>query len=421
MKVIRLKKEAFEKFVSENSLNNFYQSVSYGTLMEKFGFKAAYLGFLNNDELVGASLVLSRPIFMGFKYGYAPHGLIIDYTDLTLVSEMLKKLKSYLLKQSYLIIKIDPLIVKSIRDKDGNILESNSNIDNIMLTLKKKNFIHCGFNNNMEAVKPRWHAILDMKNKESVDIFYNLEKNVRNKLRKSVKYGVEIYKDASADVSKLYDYIKDMGNYSLRYYEEFKKSFGDKFEIYMARINTEAYVTNSKHLYETELEVNDYLNNIIQNEGFKGKDMRNILNKKMESDRILSSYKKHLVTATNLLKEHPDNLIIGGAIVINQNNKLNLLIEGYDERYNNLCPGYLTKWKIIEKYSKSSIESFDFNAISGDFNNPNNKYLGLNEAKLGYGCRAYEYIGEFNLIVNKPMYSLYRNTKDKYSIKNEKK
>ena len=177
---------------------------------------------------------------------------------------------------------------------------------------------------------------------------------------------------------------------------------------------------NSKYLYEKEEEVNDYLNNIIQNDGSRGKDMRTVLNKKMESDKILASYKKHLVVATNLLKEHPDNIVIGGAIVINHDNKLYLLIEGYNPTYGNLCPGYLTKWKIIEKYCKTNIVKFDMNAISGDFTS-NNKFKGLNEAKLGYNSDAVEYIGEFNLIVNKAMYSLYRNTKDKYSIKEEKK
>ncbi len=420
MKVVNLKLDAFTEFVKNSKLDNFYQSVEYGNLMSKFGFSASYVGFIHDDSIIGASLILNRPIFMGFKYGYAPHGLIVDYNNMDMLPEMIKRLKSFLFKKSYLIIKIDPLIIKSVRDEEGKILESNPNIDNIMLKLKKNGFNHCGFNNYMEAVKPRWHAILNIANKDAPTLFYELEKNVRNKLRKAVKYGIEIYKDNTFDIEKMYEFISNKGNYSLRYYKEFKNSFGNKFELYFARINTEVYVENSKQLYEKEAEINDYLNNLIQNEGLKGKDMRTILNKKMESDRILSSYKNHLVIATKLLKEYPNNLIIGGAIIINHNNKLYLLIEGYNDQYNNLGAGYLMKWKIIEKYAKSGIEYFDLNAISGDFTD-NNKYKGLNEAKLGYNSKAIEYIGEFNLIVNKPMYALYRNTKDKYSLKEAKK
>ena len=79
--------------------------------------------------------------------------------------------------------------------------------------------------------------------------------------------------------------------------------------------------------------------------------------------------------------------------------------------------------KLVDENVQISImdvKNIDLNAISGDFTN-NNRYRGLNESKLGYNAEAVEYIGEFNLIVNKPMYALYRNTKDKYNIKDQKK
>lgn len=420
MKIVNLKYSEFENFARNHPLRNYYQSVAYGTLMTNFGFKASYIGFVHNGNLIGASLILHRPIFMGFKYGYAPHGLLINYNDYKLLPEAIKKMKSYLFKQSFLILKIDPLIVKSIRNKDGNIISQNNEIDKIMSCLKNTGFNHCGFNNYLESVKPRWHAILDMQNKKATELFYDLEKQVRNKLRKAVKFGVEIYKDNTNNIEQIYEFIRKKGNYSLRYYQEFKKNFQDSFEIYLAKINTEVYVSNSKHLFEKESEVNDYLNNVIQEEGYKGKDMRTVLNKKMESDRILASYKKHLIISTQLLKEHPEGLLIGGAIIIKYGNQINLLIDGYSEEHNNLCPGYLTKWKIIEKYAQSEISFFDLNAISGDFTD-NNRYKGLNEAKLGYNSLATEYIGEFNIIINKPMYALYRNTKDKYNLKEQKK
>lgn len=420
MKIVNLKYDEFEQFVRNHPLRNYYQSVAYGALMSNFGFHPMYIGFSHNGKLVGASLILYVPIFMGFKYGYAPHGILFNYNDFPLITDAIKKLKSYLFRQSFLILKIDPLIIKSIRDKEGNILSQNENLDNIMNALLKSGFTHCGFNNYLEAVKPRWHAILNMDNKDTTELFYNLEKPTRNKLRKAVKFGVEIYKDNTCNIPQMYEFIKNKGNYSLKYYEEFKSKFQDSFEIYLAKLNTEIYVTNSKHLYEKEMEVNDYLNNLIQEEGYKGKDMRTILNKKMESDRILASYKKHLVKSTQLLREFPDGILLGGTIIIRYGNQINLLIDGFKEEFGNLSPSYLTKWKIIEKYGKSGIVSFDLNAISGDFSN-DNKYKGLNDSKLGYNASAVEYIGEFNLIINKPMYSLYRNTKDKYSIKDQKK
>lgn len=420
MKIVNLKYNEFEQFVRNHPLRNYYQSVAYGTLMSNFGFKPLYIGFVHEGKLVGASLILHVPIFMGFKYGYAPRGLLINYNDYKLIPEIVKKLKSFLFKQSFLILKIDPLIIKSIRDQNGNIISQNNEIEKLMNIFKNTGFIHCGFNNYMEAVKPRWHAILNIKDKEATELFYDLEKQVRNKLRKAVKFGIEIYKDNSNDIETMYNFIKDKGNYSLKYYQKFKENFGDNFELYFAKLNTENYVLNSKNLYENEQAKNEYLNKIIQEDSTKGKDMRKIINKKMESDRILDSYKRHLINSTNLLKEYPNGITIGGAIIVRYENTISLLIDGFDNQYNNLCPNYLIKWRIIEKYVKSNIDIFDINAIAGVFSS-NNKYKGLNEAKLGYNTLATEYIGEFNLTINKAMYALYINTKDKFSLKNHQK
>ena len=42
-----------------------------------------------------------------------------------------------------------------------------------------------------------------------------------------------------------------------------------------------------------------------------------------------------------------------------------------------------------------------------------NKYSGLNEMKLGYNASAIEYIGEFDLIINKTVYNIYKKRLDK--------
>lgn len=419
MKIVNLKKEEFESFAETHPLKNFYQTTSYGNVMKNFGFESTYIGFVEAGSLIGASLVLNKPVFMGLKYGYAPHGILINYKDFNLLENAMKKLKTYLLRQGYLVIKIDPLIIKSKRDKEGNVLEKNKDFEQIMKTLNKVGFTHCGFNNYMESVKPRWHAELVLKDHKVKELFYNLEKQVRNKLRKSIKFGVEVYQDNN-DIESAYQFIKEKGNYSLKYYKELKEKYKDNLEIYFAKVNTENYVYNSQVLYEKEADINDYLNNIIQNEGSKGKDMHTVLNKKMESDKVLASYKNHLLTSTELLKQNPESLVIGAAIIIKQNNKIYLLIDGFSKKYKNLCPGYLIKWKIIEKYSESNIDVFDLNAVSGNFTSEN-VYKGLNESKASFNTDIIEYIGEFNLITNKPMYSLYRNTKDKYNLKEQKK
>ena len=75
---------------------------------------------------------------------------------------------------------------------------------------------------------------------------------------------------------------------------------------------------------------------------------------------------------------------------------------------------------IINEAKKKELKYVNFNAIVGEFKKQN-PYKQLNELKLGLNTIPTEYIGEFELILNKFNYTLYKNfSKEKnYKLKNE--
>lgn len=416
MKIVTLNEQEFDNYSINHQYSSYYQTSSYGSLMSTCGLKPIYLGFYDGAELVGATLILSKPSFVGFKYGYAPRGLLIDYNNYGKLIEITKELKNYLFKERYILLKIDPLILISKKDKNGNIIENNVHKDNIMETFKEAGYYHCGFNKNLEAIKPRELAYLNIKKQEN-EIFNSFAKQIRNKIRKAIKLGVEIYQDNNA-IEEIYPFIARKGNYSLNYYQNLKEKFKDNIEVYIAKINTEKFVEGSRLLYEKEQEYNEYLNNIISRDGYKGKDMKDILSKKMESDKLLVVYKDYLVNSITLLRNKPEGVIIGGTIIIKNKNTLHLVIEGYDKAYSKFCSLYLTKWEVIKKYCNSEFELFDLNAVTNVGEAKDNQYKGLNEMKFGFDAIDYEYIGEFNLIANNPIYTLYKSLIIDDSFKN---
>ena len=48
------------------------------------------------------------------------------------------------------------------------------------------------------------------------------------------------------------------------------------------------------------------------------------------------------------------------------------------------------------KYYQQEFDYIDLNGMTGDFTNEN-PYKGLNEFKLGFNTKVYEYIGEYDL------------------------
>lgn len=406
MRIIKIEAKRFDDFVMNCPYRSYYQSSAYGKTMASVGLKDQYYGFEEGGKLVGVTLILVKTIFMNFKYGYCPRGIILDYTKASDINEITKELKSVLFKESFLMIKMDPLVLKSLVDKKGRVTSQNNAVKTLMSVMEDASYNHCGFNLNFESVKPRFEAELNIDDAAPI-LFKNLSKQTRNKLRKATKYGLTVYKDNKYEFENYFHLIKDKG-LNLKFYKELFANYGDDFEVYYAKLNTKIYVENSKKLYEKEMEINDYLSNIIQSKGYKGKKISRILNKKMESDKLLSAYKHYMVVATDLLRDYPEGLIVGVTTVLKYADKIFLVSEGFNKNYKNLCATYLTKWKIIEKYAQSKIKVFNMGGISGNFDNKNNRYKGLNEMKFGYNCYGVEYIGEFNLIVNNPIYSIYK-------------
>ena len=273
-------------------------------------------------------------------------------------------------------------------------------------SLQKNGYNHSGFNNFFENEKPRWNAILKLT-ASNENLYKNLSKQTRNKINKAIRCGIEIHKGTEKDIDILYEFIKRKHHRSLNYYRNILKEFKDEATIYLAKINTKEYVEKSKDAYEKELEINELYNEELQENSRRGKDITAIINKKMESDKRLAIYQSNLVQATNYFGKYPDGLTVGGLLAIQYQNSMNLIIEGFNQKYRRFNPNYLLKWEFIKKLNLEEYQYFNLNGIVGEFKEKN-KYSGLNEMKLGYNASAVEYIGEFELVINKVIYNIYQ-------------
>ncbi len=412
MRIITLDERQFDNFASKHKYRNYYQTSNYGNLMSKNDMKIQYIGITDDTgNLIGASLVLYKEIFMGQKYAYMPRGPLFDFTNLENSKIFIDRLKKLLSKQGFMYVKIDPYIPLNIRDNKGVLIKSNNEGQSSVDNLIKLAFNHSGYNLFFENEKSRWEAIALCRG-DSEEAYRSLDKNVRNKIQKALKGGLSIVKDDVSNIDKLYTFVKNKHSRSLSYYHGLINTFGDDAEVYYANMDTEKFVLNSKKAYDEALDENHLLADKMHNAISRNENSDKILNMKMESDRLLHSYKYNLVLATKLLKENPDGITIAGMLIIKYDNAIYLIIEGNDGEHKHLNPNYLLKWHILETYGKLGYKYFNLNAIVGDFNNTTS-FTGLNEMKLGYSALAIEYIGEFELIINPFFYNLYNKTKKK--------
>ena len=406
MKIITLSQQEFDKFASAHKYKNYYQTSSYGNLMSKHGYKVHYIGIIDStNHLVGASLLLYTTVFMNKKIAYAPGGILFDYNIAENIVELVKKLRNVLGKQDFILLRMDPYIPATIRNKRGLISNINSDVNNILKNIKYAGFKYKGQNNFFENERGRFESIVLLSEKTIKDVYLGFNKRTRHKINKASNSGVLIVEDTNKKAEFLQDIIST-NKRSKEYYDDFMKALGNKAKIYYAVLDTNAYVTSIKKAYEHEMELNEKLTNKIQDN--IGTTNQRILNSKMESDKLLSVYKDQLVFATNILEKYPKSVLIGGAITLEYNEAIYLIAEGYDKRYKSLNSNYLTRWFIINEAIQKGYKYLNLNNIVGDFKNKN-PYSTLNENKLGFGSIPTEYIGEFDLVLDQFNYRLYQN------------
>ena len=409
IKIAKLNEQQFDYFSINHPLHTYYQTSSYGRLMTKEGFTAEYYGFLNEqNSLIGASLIITQPLALGYKFAYAPRGFLINYDNKQLIADITRQMKNFLARNGVAFLKIDPPVINNKRNKNGQIIKSPYNNDLIPF-LKSIGYQYFGDNKNFETLKPRWNAILKASGTSNT-IFNNFDKNVKNKIRKAESRGVEILQGNFNDIEIFYKFVEKKHYRKLNYYKNFYQSFGNNFELYFARLNTEKYLNNIKKIYENELQKNEEINMDIQSAGIKNHISNKLTNSKINSDKVLAVYKNELENASKLFTQNPEGIIIGSTAIIIDKYGIELVIEGQNPEYKLFYPSFLTKWHIIEKYSKLGAVYFDLNAITGYFENTNH-FNGLNEMKLGFGAEVNEYIGEFDLVINSFIYKLYKSGK----------
>ena len=180
------------------------------------------------------------------------------------------------------------------------------------------------------------------------------------------------------------------------YYTVFDKN--DSVDLFLVSIDYNEFLQNSQYVYNAELEKNNKLN-----EKLARSNSEHTINTKMNSDKILLSYKNDIMEATKGISDNKQ-VFIAGALVIKHNNSVNIVFSGYDQNYKRFAPNYFLHYSLIKCY-KDNYDYLDLNGMVGNFTEEN-PYSGLNRFKLGFNPQVYEYIGEFDLIVEPKSYDI---------------
>ena len=391
--------QEFEKFSKQHVLRNMFQSVEYANLMSKYDYTPLYVGAFDDGKLIAASLILVKPIARAFKYGYAPRGYLVDFLDSELMGAFTAKLQNFLFKKNIVFVKINPEITYAQINPSHGEKEINYVNAKIMDVIESLGYIKLKDNLYFEAVLPKYNAIINLPEYTEK----KLELTIQNRLNRLKNKGLTLKTGGIEDIGIFYNFIKEKKNRSIDYYKDYYNIFNEAgmMDLLFLELNNNQYMITIRDEYEKELSINSELNAEFQ----KNPQNQTMYNKKMNSDKRINDLNVEIGRVSSKIQNNIQTEILAAALVIKYINRVYIVINGFDKNYSKLSPNYYLYSEIIKKYKTENYKFLDLNGITGDFTDEN-PYKGLNDFKLSFKPKVFEYIGEFDMVVNKTMYQL---------------
>ena len=403
MIIKEIDEHTFDEFAKNHILKNFYQSKEYGRLMKKSEYSVMYIGGYQNDTMVGASLILHKSIGLNMKYGYAPRGFLIDYYNESLLETFTKKVKEFFLLKGFAFVKINPEITYATLDFEDKSKTINTRNKDLIAKMKMIGYDKLKDNLYFESLLPKYTPVIHLP---SYDI-NSLDLNFVDNMRDLELAGVKLINGNENDIELFYSFIDYKETKTLAYYKEFYQIFKENnmVDLILCEIDYSTYVKFIQKEYVNEQEKNEKINQEF-NENPNNMDL---YNRKTKSDQTLDRISESIKFANERMQENAMREVIGAAFIVKHEGRVTIINTGHDKKFTFIDTKAFIYFKLIEEYRKAGYSFIDLYGITADFSETN-PYKKLNDFKLRFKPNVFEYVGELDLIVNKPFHQLLWST-----------
>ncbi|WP_028987747.1 lipid II:glycine glycyltransferase FemX [Thermicanus aegyptius] len=405
-----VEKSRFNQFVASHPKGHVLQSSEWGEFKSLHEWKMHRVGLEEKGELKACALLLSRSLPLVKKpILYAPRGFVIDFYDRPLLEAFTREIKKMAKKMGAVFVKIDPDVKRMDRDPEGNAIPGGENHEDLIGTMGELGYRHKGFALDFDGIQPRFCFRLDITPPEE-EIFKHFHPKTRYNIRLAERKGIEIIEGKREDLVRFTEIMKVTGERDgfitrpLRYFQEMYDTLvpGGMMKLFLARYNSDQALTEMEEERERLLKDRGRLEKKKErlDEGEGEREISSQLLSLEEKLKELEEKKRNLLQERNA---HPEGIIVSGAILLIFGDKAWYLYGASDNIYRNLMPNALIQWEMIRWSKRNGAKLYDFRGISGDLS-PENPLYGLYRFKKGFGGEFTEFLGEFDLIIHKPLY-----------------
>lgn len=412
MKLRELTKEEFASFALTHEQNNFHQTIAWGELKATNGWHNYYVGLVNDDnKIVGASLLLSKKLLLNINIFYAPRGFLIDYKDNDMLKKFTKLVKDFARKKKAIFVKIDPYVMYKEHDINGELVKDGIDNSKIVNDLIKLGYKHKGFTVYQGTLQPRWMFVLDVENKTEDQLLKEMyHPTTRHVISKTLKLGYDIidvnldniqdFKDLMEKTSKRRGFIDRPLSYYQNMYRILSKY--NMIKILLVAFNCDESISK---IEDTKKEKEELHKAVLDKLTLTPNNKKYLTQAKEISNSIDDANRK-IKEIEALKQEHGNSITMAGSMFVMYGDEVLYLYSGAYEEFLKYDAPYRLQWEMISYAVNHGYKRYNFYGISGSFNKDDESY-GVYSFKRGFNGKVVELIGEFDLVINKPLYHLY--------------
>lgn len=377
--------KVLDEFVINSDQNNLFQCSEWVRVKNNWDHMLTSVTD-ENGKICATALVLIRRMPMGTTLFYVPKGPVMNYNDHNLVRFMFDNLKREAKKRKAIALRFDPKIMYRRYDVKRKDEENPTMNEGVISFLKSLGAEHKGFTKMIaETTQPRFNAEMDV----DPDYYSKLDRKTIRSIETAKKKGTEVYTG--------HEYLQDFC--TAMHYTEVRKKIALRNEEYFRNM-MEVYGGNALCMV-AKLNLKkqmDMLESRIaeHEEALKGeltRKQKGIHERGLAEDTAeLEKLKADRETAGE------DEMILCGILACYNRNMMEIFYMGNNPNAMRIRASYLLYNKCIEFCAEHGIRECSFGGMEGTLDD------GLTVFKSNFLMNVEEAIGEFNFVLNRPVY-----------------
>ena len=379
---------------------HFLGSYEWGEVSAKRNRTPYYTGVYEDEKLVATALVLERSLVAGYTYFYIPRGFTMDYSDRELLKYVTENIKAMGRKHRALYFRIDPDIKLHTVDIDGNVIDGENN-EALVAYLEFLGYVRKPLNYGFENEQPRFTFRIPLGGSMD-EIESRYSRTTKTRIRQSHEAGVRVVEGGAEDISEFVRLMemteKRQGFYShdAEFFENFYDimAASDMARLYFGKVNVPEIISKleaDREAVQAELKE------------LEGKTGKKVAGKIKEAEKKLTAVEKQL---EGLADKPKNDVTVSTYLDAQYADKTWALYAANDMDYGKFFANYAVYQQQIRDAREEGRDTFD---VFGTVGRPEEagSTAGLYEFKKKWGGELTEFIGEFDYILNKPVFFMY--------------